>query len=176
MKAKRWSTSNGAIGAALGRLRHGRFSPLGQNSRFFPSNREFRRFCSRNRCLAEKTVRQIKLLPANSRTSANREFAPAQPGIKLAEPRIIAENVRVPHRPMTAEHQKRTRKRPISASSKCDKTEIMLPRNLVFYETDQQRDREKWSPSGDCRFTLRRASSRPPAPPGFVNLMNGSEH
>jgi len=31
-------------------------------------------------------VKQIKSLPANSRSEANREFASAQPGIKLAEP------------------------------------------------------------------------------------------
>jgi len=36
--------------------------------------------------LFAKTIKQIKPLPANSRSEANREFAAAQPGIKLAEP------------------------------------------------------------------------------------------
>jgi hypothetical protein len=58
----------------------------GKNCRFFPSKREFRRFSPRNRRLAAKTVKQIKLLPANSRSNANREYASTEPGIKLAEP------------------------------------------------------------------------------------------
>jgi hypothetical protein len=58
----------------------------GKNCRFFPSKREFRRFSPRNRRLAAKTVKQIKSLPANFRSDWNREYVPAEPGIKLAEP------------------------------------------------------------------------------------------
>jgi hypothetical protein len=43
--------------------------------------------------LAVRRVRQIKPLRANSRSSANRELAPAEPGIKLAEPGVLREMV-----------------------------------------------------------------------------------
>jgi hypothetical protein len=76
---------------------------------FSRRNREICRFSPRNRHLAAKTVRQIRPLPANSRGSANREFTPAQPGIKLAELGIVAKKIWPPRRPTTAEHHKRTR-------------------------------------------------------------------
>ena len=83
------------ITAATG-IRHGPFRRFGVNSRFFPSSREFLRFSPRNPRLPAKTVKQIKPLPANSRSNLNREFAPAQPGNKLAEPGIIAKNYPAP--------------------------------------------------------------------------------
>jgi hypothetical protein len=49
---------------------------------FSRRNREFHRFSPHHRRVAAKTVRQIKHLPANSRSSPNREFKPAEPGIK----------------------------------------------------------------------------------------------
>jgi hypothetical protein len=51
--------------------------PVGEHSRFFPSKREFRRFSPANRQFIVKTPKQIKLLPANSRSTVNREFTPA---------------------------------------------------------------------------------------------------
>jgi hypothetical protein len=76
--------------APLSGRRHGssRHPPLGENSRFFPSNREFRRFCPDDGHLAAKTASQIKPLPVTSRSTANRELTPAEPGIKFAEPGI----------------------------------------------------------------------------------------
>src|ERR1700730_3869218 len=86
----------------------------GKNCRFFPSKREFRRFSPRNRRLAAKMVQKIKSLLANSHGEASREFASAEPGIKLAEPGNYRESVRAPASSTTAEHQKRTRKKHIS--------------------------------------------------------------
>jgi hypothetical protein len=68
----------------------------GNNCRLFPSKREFLRFCPRYSRLAEKTVKQIKPLPANSRGDANREFASTQPGIKVAEPGNYREDCSIP--------------------------------------------------------------------------------
>ncbi len=97
-------TQIGAVIGAAPRL----VPPLGANSRFFPSNREFRRFCPDDGHLAAKTARQIKPLPVNSRSTANREFTPAEPGIKFAEPGIISSQ--------DGRHQQRAKKRPISPS------------------------------------------------------------
>jgi hypothetical protein len=48
--------------------------------------------------LAAQTIKQIKLLPANSRSAANREFAPDQTGITVAEPGTISShNDRTPN-------------------------------------------------------------------------------
>jgi hypothetical protein len=65
----------------------------GQYSRFLPSNRVYCGFSPRNCRFAEKTASQIKPLPENSRSSANREFSPAEPGLKVPEPGIIVMNV-----------------------------------------------------------------------------------
>jgi hypothetical protein len=93
--------TNGTIGARQlrseplsGSCATARSDGQGQNSRFFPPSREFRRFSPDNRRLAAKTVRQINRLPANSRSTANREFTPVQSGIKFAEPGTIPENDR----------------------------------------------------------------------------------
>jgi hypothetical protein len=72
--------------------------------------------------LAAKTVKQIKSLLANSRSDANREYVPAEPGIKLAEPGNYREDCSSPGiihdgRPQK-ENQKETR--PLHLS-KCDK-------------------------------------------------------
>ena len=67
-------------------------------------------------------MKQIKFLLANSRSDANREFASAQPGIKLAEPGNYREDcaslgIVRDGRPQK-ENQKETR--PLHLS-KCDK-------------------------------------------------------
>jgi len=70
-------------------------------------------------------VKQIKPLPANSRSDANREFAPAEPGIKLAEPGNYREDCSSPgivrDGRAPKENQKETH---LSAPSKCDKIYI----------------------------------------------------
>jgi hypothetical protein len=50
---------------------------MAANSRFFPSSREFCRFSRRGSHSAIKTARQIKHLPAISRSEPNREFTRA---------------------------------------------------------------------------------------------------
>jgi hypothetical protein len=67
---------------------------IGQNSRYFPLNREFSRICPDHRRLPAKTMRQISTLPIDSRSGVNREFKTAQSGIKFAEPGIIGKDVR----------------------------------------------------------------------------------
>jgi hypothetical protein len=58
-------------------------------------------------------------------------------GIKFPVPGITHNDVRAPHLPTTAEHQKRIRKSPISAPLKCDNIEVIVPREFAFCETDQ---------------------------------------
>jgi hypothetical protein len=57
---------------------------------------------------------------ASERTNANREFAPGQPGIKLAEPGIIAKNLRA-SASAHDEHQKKIENDTSLCPSKCDK-------------------------------------------------------
>jgi hypothetical protein len=68
-------------------------------------------------------ARQINILPANSRSSTNREFGLAQSGIKLAEPGIICGNVRASASSRDdrapKENQQETH---LSVPSKCHKT------------------------------------------------------
>jgi len=74
-----------------------------QHSRFFPWNREFRRFAPSNRRLVEKMMKQIKPLPANFRSRANREFAPANRELNTS------------NRELNSGYQKSISKRPITS-------------------------------------------------------------
>jgi hypothetical protein len=72
-----------------------------------------------------KTAHQIKPLPANSRSGAKRELAPAKSGTKDAEPGIKSKNASRDGR-APKENQKETHH---SVPSKCDKTQIQLTRS-----------------------------------------------
>jgi hypothetical protein len=109
--------------------------PLGQNSRLFPWNREFCRFAPRNRRLSAKTVRQIKPLPVNSRSTDNREFIFPQRNY----PRQCSGLGIVPRRPSTKRELERdTPLRPIENVNPTDGA--IVPRQLAFCEADQPRD------------------------------------
>jgi hypothetical protein len=105
-------------------------------SRFFPRKREFYPFSARNRRLAAKTVRQIKPLPANSRSATNREFA-----------RL--------NREFNSPNRELSRKKVEATASEIQLTRVIVPRQLAFYEADQSGDHGASGSGGGCGFPAR---------------------
>ena len=149
----------------------------GKNCRFFPSKREFSRFSPRNRRLAAKTVKQIKSLPANSRSDANREYVPAEPGIKLAEPGNYREDCAslgiVHDGRAPKENQKEThlctRRNAININLSVG---AILPRKLDFC-VDQPRDFGEPSSRDRCRFRARSETAAREIRQGVRNIAEG---
>jgi hypothetical protein len=117
------------------RLCHRSFRRWRQNSRLFPWNREFSRLFPISAVLVTKRARRINPLRANSRSSGNGNLR--RPNRELNTPnRELYRRMS----PVTAEHQKRTRKRPIAPSrpmrSDKDPAGAMMPPNLAFFEVD----------------------------------------